>query len=296
MSRFTCLLCLIVAAPALAQVRGVEHVVVFGIDGLGSVGLEKGNIPNVGELIKNGAHTFKARGVMPTVSAPNWASMISGAGPEQHGVVGNDWPLPKGFLPPIFRTNGETGLFPTIFYVLHKEKPTVTQAVVHDWDGFSILFDHGDMGTVINGDKEDGTATQAIKVAKEGKPNFLFVHFDNVDHALHGEGFASDAYFAAVNKMDALVGSIIAAIKEAGYFDKTVFLLTADHGGNGKSHGQTTPDEITIPWVLCGPSVKAGFEIMDTVNTYDTAATLAHIFGAKAPQCWIGRPVLSAFK
>ena len=69
-----------------------------------------------------------------------------------------------------------------------------------------------------------------------------------------------------------------------------------NHGGNGKSHGQTTVDEITIPWVLCGPSVKAGFEISDTVNTYDTAATLAYIFGAKAPQCWIGRPVQSAFK
>lgn len=285
------------AGVAPAQVAGVEHVVVFGIDGLGPIGLEKAPIPNISELIKNGAHTFGARAVMPTKSAPNWASMICGAGPEQHGVLANDWPLPKSYLPPMCTSAGDTGqLFPSIFNLVHEQRPQVYQAVVHDWDGFGILFEKPAVNKVVNGDKEDDTAAQAIAIVKESKPGFLFIHIDSVDHALHGEGFATDAYFAAVTKMDTLVGSVVQAIREAGIYEKTLFLLTADHGGNGKDHGQATVGEITIPWLICGPGVKPGFTISDTVNTYDTAATLAHVFGVTPPQCWIGRPVLSAFK
>lgn len=281
------------SAGAVAQVAGVEHVVVLGIDGLGPIGLEKAPIPNVSELIKNGAHSFAARGVMPTSSAPNWASMISGAGPEQHGVVDNKWPLPGyRFVP----TTGDGALFPTMFRVLHEARPELFLAIVHDWDGFGILFERPMVNLVIDGDKEDDTAAQAVKVVKENKPGLLFVHLDHVDHALHGVGFATEAYFEAVAKMDTLVGSIIAATKEAGTFEKTIFLLTADHGGKGTGHGGNSMDELTIPWILCGPGVKEGFEIADPINTFDTAATVAYIFGVKQPYAWIARPVLSAFK
>ena len=53
--------------------------------------------------------------------------------------------------------------------------------------------------------------------------------------------------------------------------------------------------EIEIPWILHGPGVAAGKEITAPVNTYDTAATVAHLFGLKPPSCWIARPVLTAF-
>jgi len=32
------------------------------------------------------------------------------------------------------------------------------------------------------------------------------------------------------------------------------------------------------------------------VNTYDTAATIARVFGLKPPACWIARPVSEAFE
>lgn len=288
------LLAMTLCSAATAQIPDVEHVVIFGIDGLGPIGLETAPIPNVSELIKNGAHSFKARGVMPTSSAPNWASMIMGAGPEQHGVLDNKWPLPGfNFIP----TEGGTGMiFPTIFRVLREAKPSIVTSMIHDWDGFAILFERPMIDVVINGNKEDDTTAQAITVVKEKKPNFLFVHLDHVDHALHSIGFASEAYFQAVTKMDTLVGSIIAATKEAGTYEKTIFLLTADHGGKDKGHGGNSMAELTIPWVICGPGVKTSFQITDPINTYDTAATVAHIFGVKPPYAWIARPVLSAFK
>jgi arylsulfatase A-like enzyme len=95
---------------------------------------------------------------------------------------------------------------------------------------------------------------------------------------------------------DRLVGRVIEGLKEAAMWDRTILLITADHGGKGKTHGGATMDEIEIPWILHGPGVAAGHELSTPVNTYDTAATVAAIFSLTPPDCWIGRPVRTAFE
>lgn len=295
MTRLIVLACLLAASYlGGAQVQGVEHVLVIGVDGLGPLGLEKAEIPTIKTLIDGGAHSFTARGVMPTTSSSNWASMIMGAGPEQHGVLSNEWPLPSGYLAPTAK--GPGGMFPTIFGLVREQKPDAYIAVVHDWDGFGRLYERKMVDLTINGNLEDDTAAQAVTVIKEQKPTFLFVHFDHVDHALHGEGFGTEPYIAAVHKLDGLVAQLLKALKEAGIFESTFILLTADHGGKDKGHGGNDLQEFTIPWVAFGPGVAPGKTIEDPINTYDTAATIAYVFGLKPPACWIARPVLAAFE
>src|SRR5262245_22660919 len=62
-----------------------EHFIIIGVDGLSVDGVARNRSPRIHELMAQGAWTLRARGVMPTLSSPNWASMIMGAGPEQHG-------------------------------------------------------------------------------------------------------------------------------------------------------------------------------------------------------------------
>jgi hypothetical protein len=59
---------------------------------------------------------------MPTSSSPNWASMIMGAGPEQHGVTSNDWETNKFEIPAL--EVGPEGMFPTIFGVIRRQRPS----------------------------------------------------------------------------------------------------------------------------------------------------------------------------
>ena len=107
---------------AEAQVPGVEHVVVIGVDGLSPEGVRRARTPVLHRMMAEGASTLHARGVMPTVSSPNWASMIMGAGPEQHGVLSNDW---KPGLGPITPTAvGPGGIFPTVFGLLRQQRPS----------------------------------------------------------------------------------------------------------------------------------------------------------------------------
>jgi predicted AlkP superfamily pyrophosphatase or phosphodiesterase len=284
---------LILGLPWSAGAGPLEHILIVGCDGFGSVGFITNNAPVLHKLMRAGSYTLHARGVMPTSSSPNWASIIMGAGPEQHGVTSNDWETNKFEIAPIVVGSGT--VFPTIFGVLREQRPKSFIACVHDWDGFGRLMEPRAMDLLENVKGSTNTAKRAAEVIRQYKPTFLFVHFDDVDHSGHTFGWKSVEFFRAVEEVDGLIGSFLAALKEAGIAEKTVVIMTADHGGKGKSHGEPTMEEIEIPVIMAGPGIKRGHQIRGPVNTYDTAATVAALFDLKAPDAWIGRPIKEAF-
>lgn len=281
------------AISASAQVPNVEHVVLIGIDGLCPAGIRTVDPPNFKNLVSEGASTMHARAVMPTSSSPNWASMIMGAGPEQHGITSNDWQRNKFEITPTDK--GPEGIFPTIYGVLRAQRPNSTIGVFHDWNDYGRLVERDSCDAVEDADGPDDAMQRGIGFVRERKPTFTFVHLDHVDHAGHQSGWLSPEYLKAVEHADELIGQMRRAIADTGIADKTILLVTADHGGIKKGHGGNTMEELEIPWIIVGPGVRRGHEITAPVNQYDTAATLAHIFGVKPPKSWIAKPVLDAF-
>jgi predicted AlkP superfamily pyrophosphatase or phosphodiesterase len=290
-----CLLALLSTAdiPLRAQVSGVEHVVIIGCDGMSPDGVRKAKAPVMKRMMKEGAFTLHARGVMPTSSSPNWASMIMGAGPEQHGVTSNEWETNKYEIQPVARGIGP--MFPTIFGELHRQRPSAKIACFHDWDGFGRLFERQALNRIEDSDGPTNAAIHAISYIKQEKPAFTFIHFDHVDHAGHHDGHGTPAYYASVDVADKLIGMVLDGLKEANLGESTIVLVTADHGGVGTSHGNATMAELEIPWILYGPAVKRGHELTTSVNTYDTAVTVAYVFGVPAHPAWIGKPITEAF-
>jgi len=281
------------ALLAAAALPGVERVIVIGYDGLSPDGLRKAKTPHFDRLCRNGAWTFRARGVMPTVSSPNWASMIMGAGPEQHGVTSNDWKPDSFQIAPTVRGRG--GAFPTVFGLLRDQRPASVIAVFHDWADFPRLVEKGAADPMEHHKGAAQTTARAIEFVTARKPDLMFVHLDHVDHAGHEYGHGSAEYIAAVEEADRLTGELLAALERAGLFSGALLILTADHGGAGKKHGGLTMAELEIPWIIHGPGVAGGRELSSHVNTYDTAATIAYALGLTPPAAWIGRPVVEAF-
>ena len=276
-----------------AQVPGVEHVVIIGVDGLSPDGIRKAKTPTLNRMMKEGAFTLHARGVMPTVSSPNWASMIMGAGPEQHGVTSNEWEPGKGSIKPT--AVGTEGIFPTIFGVLRSQQSSAKIAVFHDWDGFGRLFERKAVDQIEDSDGPVKAIEHAVAYVKKERPRLTFIHLDHVDDAGHTHGHGTPEYYASVAEADRLIGLVLRGLDDAGIADRTILLVTSDHGGVGKKHGGNTMAELEIPWILHGRGVAAGKELSTPVNTFDTAATVAYIFGLDTPRCWIGRPVSDAF-
>ena len=102
-------------------------------------------------------------------------------------------------------------------------------------------------------------------------------------------------FYEELKKVDARIGKIVQAVKDAGIANETVIIVTADHGGKDKGHGGKSLDEVLIPWVVYGKGVKKNQELKNTVITYDTGATIAWLLGLKMPESWRGLPVKQAF-
>lgn len=292
-TRLTSLFILAILMAACCTAAPVQHVVVVGVDGMSPDGVLKAEAPNLKRLCQQGAWTFRARGVMPTSSSPNWASMIMGAGPEQHGVTSNDWQPDKFDIAPMVK--GPGGIFPTIFSVLREQKPKAVVGVFHDWGDYGRLFERTMVDVIENPKGPTNTVQRAVEFIKNRRPTSTFIHLDHVDHAGHEIGHGTPAYYESVAVADKLIGQVITAIEAAGMKDTTLLLVTADHGGKAKGHGGATMAEIEIPWIIAGPGIRVGHEIKSPVNTYDTAATIAFAFGLKPPDAWIARPVTEAF-
>jgi hypothetical protein len=273
---------------------GIEHVIVIGVDGLSPDGIKTANTPVIDRMIANGSVKWNVRTVLTSASSQNWASMIMGAGPEQHGIIDNDWEIDDHTLPPVVHESD--GRFPTIFSILRQNKPNAEIGAVYHWGGFGRLFQKNAVNYDRHFETEDSTATDFIRYIKDKKPTLGFVHFDNVDHAGHHGGHGTPEYYASVAKTDSLIGKILTGIKDAGIEESTLVILWADHGGIGFGHGGATPQEAEIAGVFSGKGIKKGYQIEQQVNTYDLAATIAFVFNITPPYAWTGRPVKPAFE
>lgn len=283
--------CVSVKAQKAPQIK---HLVVIGFDGLSPNGLENAKTPNFDKLVKEGASTMHARSVLPSSSSTNWASMIMGAGPEQHGITSNSWEKNNFVLPPVVQS--EDFLFPTIFNLVDTKIKNAEIGAIYHWDGFGRLFEKSAVDYDINPKTEEETAQVASAYIKSKQPTFTFIHFDHVDHAGHEFGHGTPEYYKAVEKADLLLGQVMEAITSSGMANETVVIVSADHGGIGKGHGGESLQEMEIPFIVWGKSIKKNFKIIDPVYQYDNAATVAFAFGLKLPMACIGKPVINAFE
>ncbi|MGX5817221.1 alkaline phosphatase [Chitinophaga lutea] len=289
--RLLCALLLCAFSTAMAQQKP-EHVILIGSDGFGAYAFAQAKVPTLRAMMQRGSWTLHARSVLPSSSAPNWASMVMGAGPELHGYT--TWGSKKPDLPA--RVLDEYGMFPTVYSLLRKAKPQSEIGVIYEWEGIGYLFPKGAVNKDLNPDGDMAVSAAAADYIKTKKPTFLFVHLHDVDSVGHKVGHGTPEYYAAVERTDAHVAEILAAIREAGIEKRTTVIFTADHGGINKGHGSISMNEMEIPWIVTGPGVRQGYEVQGSVMTFDTAATIAGMFGLTAPQVWIGKVIGEIFK
>jgi arylsulfatase A-like enzyme len=141
----------------------------------------------------------------------------------------------------------------------------------------------------------DRTLRDVERYLATERPNLLFVHFGEPDYSGHVWGWMSWFYGRAVRKADAAVARLLAAADRAYGVGNYSVIVTADHGGHGRSHGSARAEDVTIPWIAWGEGVRVGSEIEGAVRTMDTAGTVAWLLGVAPPDGWTGVAVRDAF-
>lgn len=282
---------LFAASVSLGQ-QPAEHVVIIGIDGLSPRGIDAAFTPVFNRLMAEGSYSFDARGVFPTSSGPNWASMLTGATPESHGVLSNSWRRGSRTIEPA--ATGPEDIFPTVFAVVRAARSDAGIAVIYDWRGIGELFEKSVVDLDSDTDGPVATAERAASHFTAHTPELMFVHLDHVDGAGHTHGWHTDPYYAAVELADELLGRIVHAVEASAAAGRTAVIISSDHGGIGKSHGGETMAELTIPWIAWGAGIASGRRITRHVSTTDTAVTAAALLGIEAHPAWTGRAVEEA--
>jgi arylsulfatase A-like enzyme len=219
--------------------------------------------------------------------------MLTGLAPEEHGVYWNYWMPAFGTLraQTIFMLAKSNGLASAVFSGKDKLAYLVPAGSV-DHVSFPANDPQEYLGT--NYFSARHVAAQAVKYFEERRPPLLFVHFPDADLAGHYYGWPSPEQFAALAECDVALALLRTGIERTGVTN-SLFILTADHGGNGLSHGVDRPADMTIPWIAWGASVKGGRALTNAVTLPDTAATIAWLWGFNLPTNAIGKPVQEAF-
>ena len=285
--------------PVLTFAGGwkAKHVVMIGVDGMAAHEFDKAqNIPNMRWMMKNGSYTLKKRSVLPSASAINWASMFMGGGTEMTGYT--QWNSRTPEIPSL--ATNERGIFPTIYSVLREQYPKIKTGLTFDWDGVGYVTDTAavDFVKFEKGEayEPEVTIVPGIEYLKKVKPDFMTIYIGGLDETGHSLGWYTPEYNAMLGRVDNAIGSIMQAVKDAGFYDDTIFIVTSDHGGIDKGHGGKTLEELETPFIVCGKNIKSGYTIKEGMMQFDVAATIAYIFKAKRPSCWRGIPMVEIFK
>ena len=277
-------------------VKGVKHVVMIGLDGLAGNTVEAAQMPTLKQLMAEGAWTLQARSILPSSSACNWASAYMGVGPEMHGY--NTWGSRTPDFPSIELS--ENGMMPTIFTALRRHNANYNLCALYEWEVHSDLIDNKAVTyhqhIPMTEPRGEAITNAYIDYLKQHKPEFSVCIYDSPDAEGHGYGWGSEQYMSRLQSADAQIAAIIEATKQAGMYDSTIFIIISDHGGINRGHGSTSMSEMEAPLVFFGKGIKKGHKIESSVVRYDTAPTIARIFGAEAPAVWRGHAIEEIFE
>jgi predicted AlkP superfamily pyrophosphatase or phosphodiesterase len=252
------------AAPPAVEPRRDAHVIMISIDGLvpdyytspGRLGLR---VPALIQMKLGGAYADGVEGVYPTVTYPAHTTLITGVRPAVHGIIQN-----RIFEAPTEPQTREwywfsNALKSETLWGLAKKAGLVTAAV--GWPvtvGADIDYNMPEImdpnetpstpkrtlqyttptllaglkGLNLSADATTDARRTAVSefIIKTYKPNLMLIHLIELDGTHHKFGTRTPQAIETAEREDGFVARIVEAVKAAGIFEKTTFLLVSDHG------------------------------------------------------------------
>ena len=265
--------------PAPADPQQYKRVAILGVDGAGNF-FSKTATPNMDDLFARGAVTYEAVTAIPTISAECWGAMLLGVEAEKHGLT-NEIASSTAY--------DVNSAYPSIFRITRAAMPQAALASFCNWEPINTGIIEENLGVrKFTGDSDAVICDKILTYLDDNDPALLFVQFDEVDGTGHKYGYGSKLYLAKISEIDALIGKVVAKYLEKGYADDTLFIVSADHGGNHwRGHFGKSKRERLIFVGCAGRTVKKG--VIKDMRVWDIAAIAAAALGLEAPESWTGR-------
>lgn len=257
------------ASPAGSDVASRTVLVI--VDGLR---LDASRRMGTLNMLRQYGSDFTLTAPEPSLSYPNWTTVLTGAPPHVSGVVTNWHKGPAG-VETILDTARRAGLSTVFvgasdFDTLYGVSEAATASYLRDWQEEYL---------------SDESVDAALDLASTHDPKLIVVHLPDVDEAGHAFGGDSDEYRAAVAKVDRDLGRLVNGLQDGS----TVFVVTADHGHiDSGGHGGWDADAVQVPGVFSGPGVVLGTGVG---RLSDVAPTVSVLAGVGTPRHSAGLPL-----
>lgn len=265
-----------------------SKVLFIMLDGCRPDGLAQANTPYLDSLWQNGAYSWTARSVMPSVTLPAHSSIFRGVSPEKHGIGADNVFRPSAAAyPSVMDVSAQGGRHNALFYSWEQLRDLSAPG--------SLKMSYCLADVTPGGDNDTPVAAAAADYLATRQPDFCFLYLGDIDISGHLFGWMSPDYIKTIEVNDRAIGLVLDRLQKAGLRDEYTILAQADHGGHDTDHGTDSPEDMTIPWIINGAPVKRGHHLQTAIGLCDTAATIAHLLDVPLPAVWEGRPVLEAF-
>lgn len=253
------------------------RVILILVDGMRPDALAQN--PAAQKLAGKATYTFAGQTVYPSVTLPCHMSLFHSVDPDRHGTTTNT------YMPQVRPVSG-------LFDVLAAGKKRC--AMFYDWEQLrdlgrpgslakSVFLSLGDYGS----QKADDLLTDgAAECLRKENMDFLFLYLGAPDVFGHDHGWMSPEYMQGLTDAWKNIDRILEAKA-----DDDIVLVTADHGGHGRTHGTTLKEDMEIPFFILGPGIESGKELTKC-NIKDIAPTVLKLFALEAPAEWEGRPLV----
>jgi type I phosphodiesterase/nucleotide pyrophosphatase len=271
------------ATPRLSR-----RVVLVIIDGLGA---DEAALPYLDELRARGAATT-ARVPYPTISRPNYVTILTGVPPADSGVRTNRVraPVAVDTIMDRVRADGsrvasaaDYGMLASLFL---RNATTIAGVGWDDHAGQRVTPPAPITWPFDDVRRADSLAELGPRIAElvRGDAAFVPVLVLDVDRAGHADGVGA-AYRDAARDVDRMLRTAFAGIDLA----RDTVIVTADHGHVAPGgHGGTEEEVSRVPLVLAGAGIVPGARARDA-RLIDVAPTVAALLGIAAPREAEGR-------
>jgi len=273
-----------------------KKVLVIGLDGVRVDVLAEAHTPNLDRLIAEGVFNDRVVTAEPTVSGPDWSSMLTGVWPEKHGVLSNNFEGNRYANWPDFLTRLEQLDSSLSTYAALDWPPLGTSA-----SGGPLISDLVDVKDTIDGDALGYRVADSLSVAAAvdrlavGDIDAAFVYLGDIDVVGHDVGALADEYRESIEWSDAQVGLLLQALeRRQDHLDEDWLILVAtDHGRRDDGgHGGSSDLERIVFIIASGPSVTGAGSLVTPSAVVDVAATaLRHLGHFDAGWDLDGRPI-----
>ncbi|MBQ9429915.1 MAG: alkaline phosphatase family protein [Kiritimatiellae bacterium] len=268
-------------SPLFADGAKRPKALVVMLDGWRADTVSNGLTPNIKALADGkwqpgykGAWSLSASTVRDgtTESAPNHVAIATGMTAGKTKIMWN---------PDLISRGTSANHLPTWLVRLTKARKDLKALHIFRW--YADLRLSPDYGVQFIFDRDDANAkTLAKMLSFPDAPDAIMWYIDSPDHGGHNHGFYpySAEYKEVVRESDGYVGEVLAAIAARPTFAEEDWLVvvTADHGGWERYHGQSSTQCYTIPLIVAGLHVAQGM-IPGVPHNYDAAPTALAHFG-----------------